>query len=57
MLQTFSGDAVRLAQIMISVQNDITAAEDPRTPYLVEGQSANDIVMAAPRADPQRGHA
>ena len=37
MLQAFSGDAVRLAQIMISVQNDITAAEDPRTPHLVEG--------------------
>ena len=32
---------------MISVQNDITAAEDPRTPYLVEGSFRLDDVRTA----------
>lgn len=36
--QTFAVDAVKLAQIMIVIQNNISTEEDPRTAFLIDGE-------------------
>ncbi len=38
-LQTFAPNAVRLARILIGVQNNIISSDDPRNSYLMEGES------------------
>lgn len=38
--QAFATDALQLATIMMTIQNDVKAADDPRTAYLVQGLSA-----------------
>ena len=37
-LQVFASDAVRLAEMMIAIQNSIHTADDPRSPYLIESE-------------------
>ena len=35
----FGADAVRLAELMIGIQNECTKPDDPRSTYLMEGVS------------------
>lgn len=38
-LQMFGTDAVRLSQLMITIQNQIVDADDPRSSYLMDGKN------------------
>lgn len=35
----FGTDAVRLSQLMITIQNQIVDADDPRSGYLMDGKN------------------
>lgn len=37
--QMFGTDAVRLSQLMITIQNQIVDADDPRSGYLMDGKN------------------
>lgn len=38
-LQMFGTDAVKLSQLMITIQNQIVDADDPRSGYLMDGKN------------------